>query len=61
MCKSLYGTIHNDIILSGKLNILNETLLQIPVLTLSFKNGFCEVELYTSIEISAIQVEKLLE
>ena len=39
MCKSLYGTIHNDIILSGTLNILNEILLQIPVFTLSFKNG----------------------
>ena len=38
MCKSLYGPIRNDIILSGTLNILNETLIQIRVFTLS-----CEV------------------
>ena len=42
MCKSLYGTIRNDIILSGTLNILNETLLQIPVFPLSFKNGLLD-------------------
>ena len=39
MCKSLYSIIRNDIILSGTLNILNETLLQIPVITLSFEHG----------------------